>query len=221
MNLENYFYYFCYYGEILSYKNICLITGEVRHLGSSSKKAQIKRWRRIAILEKINSRYKFVRMLNEDEIKEIKMKMKETKLRVSDNYKQSCIDNFKQLNLSLENMHKSGVYKIESKDEIYIGQTNNFYSRFIQHWKGYSKNGSDTSGLLKRGGVFSVIELENDKVKRLSRETFWINKFREDPKYKCINKSTGRDKKVRFKVSIIDAEEVTELLKEKGINYEI
>ena len=160
-------------------------------------------------------------MLNEKEIEENKRKERETKLRLSDNYKQSCVDNFNKLNLSLENMHKAGVYKIELNNTIYIGQTNNFYSRFNQHLKGYNKAGSDTCGLLKDGGIFSVIELEDDKVKRLSRETFWINNFRIDQNHKCINKVASRNKKIKFKIDIKDIEIVAKILKEKGIKYEI
>ena len=225
MNLENYFYYFCYYGEELSYNNICYITGEDKKNSAHSKSAQIKRWRRIVILEKIKSKYRFIRMLNEKEIEENKRKERETKLRLSDNYKQSCIDNFNQLNLSLENMHKAGVYKICLGNKIYIGQTNNFYLRFSQHKFNYNHCEEKTKELLDQGATFDVIEYEEDKTERLKLERKWIKYYAHNPDYDCINTVCVKNMKrknlkyAKLKVSRKDLEEIEKLLKEKGVEY--
>ena len=83
--------------------------------------------------------------------------------------------------------NKSGVYKIELKEEkkIYIGQTNNFYNRFCRHCN--PSTYSLAKDIIKQGAIFSVIELEDNEHERFVKETYWSKYYKENG-YKLLNK---------------------------------
>ena len=83
--------------------------------------------------------------------------------------------------------NKSGIYKIELKEEkkIYIGQTNNFYNRFCRHCN--PSTYSLAKDIIKQGAIFSVIELEDNEHERFVKETYWSKYYKENG-YKLLNK---------------------------------
>lgn len=89
--------------------------------------------------------------------------------------------------------NKSGVYKIELKEEkkIYIGQTNNFYNRFCRHCN--PSTYSLAKDIIKQGAIFSVIELEDDRRERFIKESYW-SEYYKNKGYELLN-----DEKVLFK----------------------
>ena len=89
--------------------------------------------------------------------------------------------------------NKSGVYKIELKEEkkIYIGQTNNFYNRFCRHCN--PSTYSLAKDIIKQGAIFSVIELEDDRCERFIKESYW-SEYYKNKGYELLN-----DERVLFK----------------------
>lgn len=89
--------------------------------------------------------------------------------------------------------NKSGVYKIELKEEkkIYIGQTNNFYNRFCRHCN--PSTYSFAKDIIKQGAIFSVIELEDDRRERFIKESYW-SEYYKNKGYELLN-----DERVLFK----------------------
>ena len=89
--------------------------------------------------------------------------------------------------------NKSGVYKIELKEEkkIYIGQTNNFYNRFCRHCN--PSTYSLARDIIKQGAIFSVIELEDDRRERFIKESYW-SEYYKNKGYELLN-----DERVLFK----------------------
>jgi hypothetical protein len=57
----------------------------------------------------------------------------------------------KRFCISYDNKNMSGVYIIQKEDDVYIGQTNNFYKRFMVHRGGYNKTSEKTKILLENG----------------------------------------------------------------------
>ena len=82
--------------------------------------------------------------------------------------------------------NKSGVYKIELKEEkkIYIGQTNNFYNRFCRHCN--PSTYSLAKDIIKQGAIFSVIELEDDRRERFIKESYW-SEYYKNKGYELLN----------------------------------
>ena len=89
--------------------------------------------------------------------------------------------------------NKSGVYKIELKEEkkIYIGQTNNFYNRFCRHCN--PSTYSLARDIIKQGAIFSVIELEDDRRERFIKESY-CSEYSKNKGYELLN-----DERVLFK----------------------
>lgn len=89
--------------------------------------------------------------------------------------------------------NKSGVYKIELKEEkkIYIGQTNNFYNRFCRHCN--PSTYSLAKDIIKQGAIFSVIELEDNRRERFIKESYWSDYYKNKG-YELLN-----DERVLFK----------------------
>ena len=98
-----------------------------------------------------------------------------------------------QFHVISDNKNKSGVYKIELKEEkkIYIGQTNNFYNRFCRHCN--PSTYSLAKDIIKQGAIFSVIELEDDRRERFIKESYW-SEYYKNKGYELLN-----DERVLFK----------------------
>jgi predicted GIY-YIG superfamily endonuclease len=85
---------------------------------------------------------------------------------------------YDQFNISKENSHKGGVYKIQLDNKIYIGKTNNFQVRFRSHWDGNGRT-KLTQELLFNGGIFSIIETLDDEDERIQKESIYIDKYKK------------------------------------------
>ena len=117
---------------------------ELPYLRGYSKDKQLNELSKICKIEKNKTKYK---------ITEIYDKI------IDENRRKS---HFSELtNISKENEHKAGIYKIQLDNDIYIGQTNDFKRRFYQHYYGqnfrYKGFGADTEKLLRNGGSFEVL----------------------------------------------------------------
>lgn len=79
-----------------------------------------------------------------------------------------------QFQIPQKYIHKAGIYKIELNNDIYVGQTIDFYKRFMRHRHGFNNT---TKEMLNNGAVMTMLELEDDKIKRLEKETTWSYHF--------------------------------------------
>ena len=137
-------------------------------------------------------------------------------------------------NISKEDEHKSGVYKIQLDNDIYIGQTNDFKRRFYQHYYGqnirYKGFGADTEKLLKNGGTFEVLEFENNIEQRLLKENYWVQYYNKNGynilnTEKLLSNKNSLQKRNKpntkcIKVLTKNYNEAIQLLKDKGLLYE-
>jgi len=126
--------------------------------------------------------------------------------------------------------HKSGIYKIQLNNDIYIGQTMNFWRRFYSHM--HPNKETKPSKLINMGGVFEILEMEEDKEKRLIRERYFVDKYNNDG-YNVINSITvlfnGSNKLIRQKrlaepkmgitFNKSDLEKITKLLSDNNIDF--
>lgn len=122
-------------------------------------------------------------------------------------------------NSPYEYIDKGGVYKIQLNNDIYIGQTNNFYNRLSQH-KTNSFN-LKTKILLDNGGCMEVIELSDSKLERLEKETYWTNYYKKLG-FNILNDETVlyHNKNKKFKNIKIESKNYNiaiKLLKKEGL----
>ena len=201
--------------EMLNYKQLCERLG-IPILGGSSKVKQIKEIATICKYEKIRRKYKIVEIYEEP-------------LKYIDG---RWIDNRNDLfNVKMNDKFKSGIYIIQLNNIVYIGQTNNFNRRFQQHYtnsNGFCKN---TQKLLKQGAIFSIIEIVEDKEKRLKKELEYIEKYSNDENYICINeknnynkpnknKKAVKQKYKKIKIKEEDYSKIIDFLNRENIFYE-
>lgn len=114
-----------------------------------------------------------------------------------------------------------GVYKISCDNIVYIGQTKCFKDRFLAHRQNYHNNHAKTQYLLKQGGTFEVIAVEEDLEKRIEAESFYIEQYSNNKDYKCINERGKQKNKnetlyKNIRVSNENYEEAVKLLRENG-----
>ena len=91
----------------------------------------------------------------------------------------------------IEDMHKSGIYKIQLNNIIYIGKSVDFYNRFKKH-KSCSHN-FKIKELIKNGGKFDIIEIidkdiDKFKWKLASLEERYIRLYSYNKNYTMLNK---------------------------------
>lgn len=201
--------------EMLNYKQLCEKL-EIPVLSGSSKVKQIKEINTICKYEKIGRKYKIIKIYEEP-------------LEYFDNRKKKGRDDL--LNISIEDKYKSGVYKIQLNNIIYIGQTSNFSHRFYQHANnsnGFCKN---TQKLLKQGAIFSIIEIVEDKEERINKELEYIEKYSNNENYICINeknnynkpnknKKVAKQKYKKIKIKEEDYGKIIDFLNKENIFYE-
>ena len=190
---------------------------ELPYLRGYSKDKQLNELSKICKIEKNKTRYKITEIY--DEI-------------IDDNRRKS---HFSELtNISKEDEHKSGVYKIQLDNDIYIGQTNDFKRRFYQHY--YSQNirykgfGADTEKLLRNGGSFEVLEFEDNVEQRLLKENYWVQYYSQNGynilnTEKLLSNKNSRQKRNKpntkcIKVLAKNYNKAIQLLKDKGLLYE-
>lgn len=164
-----------YEGKELKYKNEFCEIFNVEYKHGRAKKLQLKKLRTYMNIEQVDRKIKINKIYDNETIEEN-----------LENKKFQYIRNKELLNqfyVSGDNIHKSGIYKIELNNIIYIGQTIDFYERFRQHFYSEKESGK----LLRKGAIFSILELEDDLNKRLNKEKEYIKKYCDDKNYICIN----------------------------------
>lgn len=190
---------------------------ELPYLRGNSKDKQLSELSKICKIEKDKTKYKITEIY--DEI-------------IDDNRRKS---HFSELtNISKEDEHKAGIYKIQLDNDIYIGQTNDFKRRFHQHYYGqnirYKGFGADTEKLLKNGGSFKVLEFEDNIEQRLLKENYWVQHYSQNG-YNILNtekllsnknsrQKSNKPKTKYIKVLTKNYNEAIQLLKDKGLLYE-
>ena len=190
---------------------------ELPYLRGYSKDKQLNELSKICKIEKNKTRYKITEIY--DDI-------------IDDNKRKS---HFLELtNISKENEHKAGIYKIQLDNDIYIGQTNDFKRRFYQHYYGqnirYKGFGADTEKLLRNGGSFEVLEFEDNVEQRLLKENYWVQYYSQNGynilnTEKLLSNKNSRQKRNKpntkcIKVLAKNYNEAIQLLKDKGLLYE-
>lgn len=200
----------------LSYRELTNFL-ELPYLRGNSKDKQLSELSKICKIEKDKTKYKITEIY--DEI-------------IDDNRRKS---HFSELtNISKEDEHKSGVYKIQLDNDIYIGQTNDFKRRFYQHYYGqnirYKGFGADTEKLLRNGGSFEVLEFEDNIEQRLLKENYWVQYYSQNGynilnTEKLLSNKNSRKKRNKLKTKCIKVltknyNEAIQLLKDKGLLYE-
>ena len=190
---------------------------ELPYLRGCSKDKQLSELSKICKIEKDKTKYKITEIY--DEI-------------IDDNRRKS---HFSELtNISKEDEHKSGIYKIQLDNDIYIGQTNDFKRRFYQHYYGqnirYKGFGADTEKLLRNGGSFEVLEFEDNVEQRLLKENYWVQYYSQNGynilnTEKLLSNKNSRQKRNKpntkyIKVLTKNYNEAIQLLKDKGLLYE-
>ena len=190
---------------------------ELPYLRGYSKDKQLNELSKICKIEKDKTKYKITEIY--DEI-------------IDDNRRKS---HFSELtNISKEDEHKSGIYKIQLDNDIYIGQTNDFKRRFYQHYYGQNIRdngfGADTEKLLRNGGSFEVLEFEDNVEQRLLKENYWVQYYSQNDynilnTEKLLSNKNSRQKSNKpntkyIKVLTKNYNEAIQLLKDKGLLYE-
>lgn len=197
------------YGEEIKYSKLCDIFGLEKKWGGYMDR-NISKIKYEYELEINNKRYKILKKLPIPKYEEID--------------KRFCI--------SYDNKNMSGVYIIQKEDDVYIGQTNNFYKRFMVHRGGYNKTSEKTKILLENGATFKVLEFEEDTEKRFISEAFYTKKYINDgfnvissekDLYKGKNKTVKQNRLAEPKMGITfnksDLDKITKLLSENNIDF--
>jgi len=133
--------------------------------------------------------------------------------------------NDSQFEVDSDDIFKSGIYKIQNKDGIYIGKTINFSSRYIEHRMGKNSNRASisTTDMLKNEGVFTslfVLDVYDNQL-LLECEGYVIEYYKEIYGDFCINmcSSSPISKKYIKTIAVPDYkyEEAIKLLMDNGI----
>lgn len=198
--------------ELLNYKEFCKRLN-IKECAGNSKTKQLRELMGVCKFERIGQKYKIIEIYEEP-------------LEYFDNRKKKGRDDL--LNISIEDKNKSGIYKIQLNNIIYIGQTSNFSNRFYQHANnsnGFCKN---TQKLLKQGAIFSIIEIVEDKEERINKELEYIEMYSNDENYIFINEKNNYNKPNKNKKSVKqkykkiktkeeDYDKVISILKAQGV----
>ena len=202
----------------LTYKEFCELNNEPQ-LKKMQKTRQLKEYGNYMDISCKNNKVKIIKIYNEDEIKP---KIK--------SYHNDTINKFK---ISPEDKYKSGIYKIQLDNDVYIGQTNKFVRRYQQHKLGVKEgNQTESHKLIKNGATFEMIEIERDAKQRLIKEAKYVNKYINDGYnvlnstkvlYKGKNKTVKQNRLAEPKMGIIfnksDLDKITKLLSENNIDF--
>jgi len=119
-----------------------------------------------------------------------------------------------------EDAYREGIYKIQFKNDIYIGQTNNLIRRFTQHKDGKNNTRKEITKLLKDGGVFELLEFEDNKNQRLIKEKDYIDEYIKNG-YNLINiiNKYPKTRKNSITFDKSDLDKITKLLLDNNINF--
>jgi hypothetical protein len=130
-----------------------------------------------------------------------------------------------------ENKHLSGIYIIKNNNEVYIGQSQNLYNRFCAHFYN-NKSTTNANRILKEGGIFKLLEVEEDREKRLIKEKEYVNKYIMEGyevlnstkvlfngSNKAIKKKRLEEPKMGITFNKSDLDKITKLLLDNNINF--
>lgn len=133
-------------------------------------------------------------------------------------------------NVEEKDKYKSGIYKIQLKNEVYIGQTLNFWNRFYSHC--HPNKPSYTSVLIRLGGTFEILEIEKGREQRLIKEREYVEKYIKEGYevlnstkvlYNGTNKAIKEKRRAEPKMGITfnksDLDKITKLLSENNIDF--
>lgn len=134
-----------------------------------------------------------------------------------------CLD-YTRFKVSKEDWYKSGIYKIQLENKVYIGSTKNFRNRYIKHLKHDEEELPYVWELLKEEShVFEVLEVVKDVKELNTREQYYIdlyltNGYEVVNKYRAFGKKQDiRERTKKIKVNERDYEKVIELCRNNGI----
>lgn len=163
------------FNKVYKYKELCEACGVKP---TSNRKQVINRIRKKYIVEKCNrGEWKVVRLLKEEE-----------KIKPHRHNNSEILNKYNQLfKVNNQDEYEGGIYRIinYTTNEIYIGQTSNFRTRFRKHC--YGKQISDHREMLDDGAVFEIVEIINDEIQRNIKEAQYIAQYAYDKNYICYN----------------------------------
>lgn len=200
-----------YVGKETPYQEFCELT-KVEPLLKMQKTRQIKEFGNYMDIETRNGNVLISKIYNQDEMK-IKIK----------SYHEDTSIKFK---INPLDKNKSGIYKIQLDNTIYIGQTNNFIERFYQHNAKINRTNRITKPLLDSGATMEIIELEEDLEKRLLKESkytieYKLNGFNVLNDFtRIVKEDYSKENRKRFitiKIKLEDANKVLKLLSVNSI----
>lgn len=167
-----------YIGETKPYKDWCKILGEEKANGGRNKKIQLNQWKQYIDIEPNDRQLTLVSVYDDNTIEKL---AQFRYIKHLNNYYED--ERYNMFKIYYKYAHDGGIYKIQSGNVIYIGQTYNFQDRFHTHmYRPAMYN------FVMNGAEMSIIEIIEDKQKRLEREKEYIIHYVHNENYICINK---------------------------------
>lgn len=187
--------------EFANYKKLCEILRIPIQLGGSSKISQIKHLQRLGKIEQIKGTKKYV-------IKEIYEEIIPKPLNKN-------VLSVPQCNMSDELFWKSGVYKIQKNNIIYIGSATKLRRRFLQHYNNSANLHKKTYQLLQEGGVFEVLWIlpkDSTQEELRQKEQEYIDLYKRNVNYILLNNNDvaikGQGKQQKTNKIVLTKEEL-------------
>lgn len=201
-------------GQVIkNYKELCALLGEEVKTGKS-KQLQIDNMKRFFEWEKAGQKFIITDIYDTP--------LPKVDGRSSGNYRAGIINTY---NVPKTLSHKTGVYKIQKNNLVYIGSTKvGFRERYTQHCR-ESSCMKHTRNLLKNGGKYSIIWIANNNDTEQDirkKEQYYLELYRSHG-YTIINKEEvlAMDKaKVRtknIKVKKEDYNKAIQILNDQNI----
>ena len=193
-------------GQVIkNYKELCKILNEKKRSGKS-KILQIKNWERYFTFERNIIQY-IVTEIYDYPMPKINLHKKE----------------FEQLNISIENENKIGVYSITLDNDIYIGSTiKGFRERFMQH-RNKDNPLKHTYDMIQNGGIFEAIWIAEEDTEELTirqKEKEYIECYIGLSEWNVINLKYGyKTAYNNIKIKKNDYDTVVSLLQNNNIYY--
>lgn len=193
-----------------SYKELCEIL-EWKYATGNTKRAQINLLKDHYEIKKEKTKYLIVRKRAQEEID------------VSHQTKGLHIPKDERFGIPIEHKHDAGIYLVCNEVEklAYIGQTKDFYLRFLSH-----RYQNLISIMNKPDTKMTMLCICQDKNQRNILEAEYIYRFLERTKnsdWTLINQrlaDSTESRKIYFCVSVEESSIVEQMLKEKGVSYE-
>lgn len=194
-----------------TYAQMCEIFGSEQKKGTCSRNSQLKEWEAMCKIDK-PCKGKYVILEIYEEQKEI----------VDNRRNNGNLKYYTQLKVPKEDWHKSGVYKIQFENKVYIGSTKNFRNRYKKHLKKDKKELPHVWELLKKDScTFEVLEIIEDKEKLLTKEQYYLDLYLNNNDFIVVNKQRAVKKEVEpikhIKVYSRDYEKIAEFCRNNNI----